>query len=175
MKKAIIAASLGAAIVIVAACTPKERASTSADSVAVAPAAAASPSDDNATMASYTLDMNKIERLTAFMKNAAAYKKSHPGEDIDVSLDASDNLETSIQKIEANATARDLLEKSGLTARDYVLTISAYLGAGMSAAMLSTNPNAKLPEGVNPQNVEFIRIHKAELDQIRQAMEENSR
>lgn len=175
MKKAIIAASLSAAIVIVAACSTKDSASTSADSVTVAPAPAVSPSNDNAAMESYTLDMNKIEKLTAFMKNAAAYKKSHPGQDIDVSLDASDNLETSIQKIEANAIARDLLDKSGLTARDYVLTISAYLGAGMTAAMLDTNPNAKIPEGVNPQNVEFIRSHKTELDAIKQAMEENSR
>jgi alpha-beta hydrolase superfamily lysophospholipase len=174
MKNAIIAASLGAAIAIAAACDTKESASTSADSATVAPAVATSPSNDNATMASYTLDMVKIQKLTAFMKNAAAYKKSHPGQDIDVSLDASDNLDTSIQKIEANATARELLEKSGLTARDYVLTISAYLGAGMTAAMLDTNPNAKIPEGVNPQNVEFIRTHKTELDQIKQAMEENS-
>jgi hypothetical protein len=41
--------------------------------------------------------------------------------------------------------------------------------------MLDTNPNAKIPEGVNPQNVEFIRTHKAELEQIKQALEENDR
>jgi hypothetical protein len=175
MKNAIIAASLGAAVAIAVACDKKESASASADSATVAPAIATPPPDDSATMASYTLDMDKIQKLTAFMKNAAAYKQSHPGRDIDVSLDASDNLDTSIRKIEANATARELLEKSGLTARDYVLTISAYLGAGMTAAMLDTNPNAKIPEGVNPQNVEFIRTHKTELDQIKQAMEENSR
>jgi ABC-type glycerol-3-phosphate transport system substrate-binding protein len=175
MKKATIAASLGAAIAI-AACNTKDSASTSADSSAAVPPAVAAPAvNDNATIASYTLDMDKIQKLTAFMNNAAAYKKSHPGEDINVSMDASDNLETSIQKIEANPTARDLLQKSGLTARDYVLTISAYLGAGMTAAMLDTNPNAKIPEGVNPQNVEFIRTHKAELEQIKQALEENDR
>ena len=173
--KAFAAASVCAAVVLAAACGKKESASTPADSTAAPPATVSSAASDNAAIASYTLDMNKIQKLTTFMKNAADYKKSHPGEEIDISMDATDNLETSIQKIEANSTARGLLEKSGLTAREYVMTIAAYLGAGMTAAMLETNPNAKMPEGVNPANVEFIRTHKAELDQIKQALEEDQR
>ena len=174
--KALPAASLFAAAVFAAACGKKENASTLADSSAAPPVVSPSPaSDDNAAMASYTLDMDKIQKLTTFMKNAAAYKKSHPGEEIEISMDASDNLETSIQKIEANATARELLQKSGLTARDYVMTIGAYLGAGMTAAMLEANPNAKIPEGVNPANVEFIRTHRTELDEVKQALEEKDR
>lgn len=127
--------------------------------------------DDTTTLASYTLDMNKIDKLTTFMRNAAAYRKAHPGEDIGVSLDGTDNLNVSVRKIESNPTAKELLEKSRLTAREYVLIISSYLGAGMTVSMLEANPNATIPSGVNPRNVDFLRAHKAELEQVKKEME----
>jgi hypothetical protein len=36
--------------------------------------------------------------------------------------------------------------------------------------MLEANKNAKLPEGQNPQNLEFLKAHKAELDSMTKEM-----
>ncbi|HEX6573406.1 MAG TPA: hypothetical protein VF042_00425 [Gemmatimonadaceae bacterium] len=161
-----------AALIVTMSCAKQESAPLAAtDSLPSAPVS--SSAEDKAALASYTLDMEKINKLSAFMANAASYRKSHPGEDLEVSLDATDDLDTSIQKIESNTAAKQLLTESGLTAREYVLLVSAYLGAGMTVTMLDTNPNAKIPDNVNPKNVEFIRTHKAELDQMKKAMEEN--
>ena len=46
--------------------------------------------------------------------------------------------------------------------------------AAMTQGILETSKEAKLPEGQNPQNIEFIKAHKAELDAIAKDMGMNS-
>jgi hypothetical protein len=46
------------------------------------------------------------------------------------------------------------------------MIMGAYLQAGMIAGALSVNPNGKVPDGQSPQNIEFVKTHRAELDRM---------
>ena len=61
------------------------------------------------------------------------------------------------------------LKSAGLAPREYAKFMMAMLQAGMIYGMSKGNVDyAKLPAGVNPENVKFIAAHKAELDALQQ-------
>lgn len=78
------------------------------------------------------------------------------------------SIEASIKKHPAAASA---LAREGLTARDYSMTLVSVLQASMIEAFSQGKLDIKtLPRGVNPENILFVREHKAELEAMHKAM-----
>lgn len=73
--------------------------------------------------------------------------------------------------VKAHPAAMRALSSAGLTPRDYARTTMALLQAslveGFSQGKLDL---AKLPPGVNPENIRFVREHKEELAAIQAEM-----
>ena len=61
------------------------------------------------------------------------------------------------------------LKREGVSPRDYAKFMMAMLQAGMIYGLSQGKVDyAKLPAGVNPENIKFIAAHKAELDAMQQ-------
>ncbi len=159
------------------ACTAKDAsqnatADTSAG-VAASPAATSAQAGEPTAndISNYTLDMDKMRKWANAMKGLAAVARTDS--DAAAAMEAgSDNESTAqtIARIESNPVGRNVLRQANLSARDYVMITAAYLQAGMTEGLLSSNPQAKLPEGQNPKNVEFYKAHKTELEQMAKGM-----
>lgn len=75
-----------------------------------------------------------------------------------------DDMERGIAAIAPMARA---LKSAGLAPREYAKFTMAMLQAGMIHGFSQGKVDyAKLPAGVNPENIKFIEAHKAELDAI---------
>ena len=73
-------------------------------------------------------------------------------------------MENGIKKVPALNAA---LQRNGLSAREYAKFMLAMLQAGMIHGFSQGKVDyAKLPPGVNPENVKFVGEHKAELDAL---------
>ena len=162
-----------AAVILTAACATKDGGgdSASAQAAAASPApSAASTLPANPTsedISNYPLDMDKMRKLQKSMAAMEASAKADPTG----SISSGSNNETAAQtiaRIESNATMRRAIESAGWSVSDYVWTTAAMLQAAMMEATLASTPDAKLPAGHNPRNIEFIKAHKAELDAMRQ-------
>ena len=77
-----------------------------------------------------------------------------------------DDMERSIAQVAPMARA---LKREGLSPREYAKFTLAMLQAGMIHGFSQGKVDyAKLPPGVNPENIKFIADHKAELDAMQQ-------
>ena len=77
-----------------------------------------------------------------------------------------DDMERSIAAFTPMARA---LKREGLSPREYSKFMLSMLQAGMIYGLSQGKVDmAKLPPGVNPENVKFIAAHKAELDAMQQ-------
>ena len=78
-----------------------------------------------------------------------------------------DDIEASVKR---HPVASRILASQGLSPRDYALTLMALMQAalveGFSQGKLELD---KLPPGVNPANIKFVRENKAALDEIQRA------
>jgi hypothetical protein len=159
------------------ACTAKDASQnatvdTSAG-MAASPGAASVPAGEPTAndISNYTLDMDKMRKWANAMKGFAAIAATDSA--AAAAMDAGSSNETmsqAIARIESTPVARNVLQKAGLSARDYMMITAAYLQAGMTEGLMSTNAQAKMPEGQNPTNVEFYKAHKAELEQMAKEM-----
>jgi septal ring factor EnvC (AmiA/AmiB activator) len=71
-----------------------------------------------------------------------------------------DQMEASIKK---QPFAMRALNAQGLTPREYALTLMALLQASMADGFLQGQDLSKLPPGINPENVKFVRENKDAL------------
>lgn len=78
------------------------------------------------------------------------------------------DMEASIRK-EPRAMA--ILSREGLSPREFTLCTMALLQAAMIEGFSQGKADLKnLPPGVNPENVRFVREHKAELEALQKVM-----
>jgi septal ring factor EnvC (AmiA/AmiB activator) len=78
------------------------------------------------------------------------------------------DMETSIKKM---PQAVAILAREGITPREYTLCMMALLQAAMVEGFSQgTADLSKLPAGVNPDNVRFVRENKAELEALQKMM-----
>jgi len=158
--------------IVLFACTAKDASqNATADSsagVAASPAPSAPAGEPTANdISNYALDMDKMRKWANAIKGFTALAATDSA--VAEAMSAGSNNESmpqAIARIESSPAARNVLRQAGLSARDYMMITAAYLQAGMTEALLSSNPQAKIPEGQNPQNVEFYKAHKAELEQM---------
>ena len=121
-------------------------------------------------ISNYKLDMDKMRKYAAAMKGFQSLGKQ---DSIALEANASQSNESTAQtiaRIESSAVAMRVLREAGLSAKDYVWITAAWLQAAMTQGILETSKEAKLPEGQNPQNIEFLKAHKTELDAITKQM-----
>jgi septal ring factor EnvC (AmiA/AmiB activator) len=79
-------------------------------------------------------------------------------------------------RLKKHPAAMRALSAQGLTPREYAVCMMALLQAamaeGFSQGKLDLN---KLPPGINPENIKFVRENKAELEAMQKAMAGKSR
>ena len=73
--------------------------------------------------------------------------------------------------LKAHPGAQKALTTAGISPREYSRCLMALLQAGMVEGFSQGKADlSKLPPGVNPENVKFVREHKAELEAMQKAM-----
>lgn len=131
-------------------------------------AATAEPTAND--ISNYELDMDRMRKYAKAIQGFSALATTDSAAAEAMASNANESTARMIAKLESSPAAMNVLRNAGLTPRDYVWITAAYLQAAMSLAMLESNKAAKLPEGQNPQNLEFLREHKAEIDSLTREM-----
>ncbi|HYN81337.1 MAG TPA: hypothetical protein VES88_07535 [Gemmatimonadaceae bacterium] len=160
MKVLCIRACIGLIGVLATACGTDDKRAAAADTTTTI-VRDATTSD----LRTYTLDMDKMRRYAAAAKALDDESKRNPSVVIDVNI-GKEPISESIATVERNDFVTDLLKRAGTTPRDFVMTMGAYLQAATTSAALDANPNARIPEGQNADNVEFVRSRRVEIDKI---------
>jgi hypothetical protein len=158
------------ALFAIAACNTKDS-RPAADTVSSS-AAVTAPEPTANDIADYKLDMDKMRRYAAAMKGFAALSKKDSAAAYAMGTHANETTAQTIARIESSPAAMQVLRDAGLTPRDFVWTTAAWLQAAMTQAVLESSPQSKLPSGQNPQNVEFLRAHRAELEAMTKDLEQ---
>ena len=159
-----------------AACSSKDAAPAAGDSGAVAatpsessPSSAAEPTAND--ISNYKLDMDKMRKYAAAMKGFQSLgAKDSTVLEAAGPTNGNETTAQTIARIEATPIAMKVLRDAGLTPKDYVWITAAWLQAAMTQGMMEHTKDAKLPEGQNPQNIEFLKAHKAELEAMSKDM-----
>jgi hypothetical protein len=83
------------------------------------------------------------------------------------------SIASAAAKIDAVPAARAALQSAGMTSHEYVVLAFSLLENGMASYMMQT-PGGKLPAGINPANVDFVRKHSAELHTLANESDEEA-
>jgi len=155
------------------ACSSKESATTDTGAAATsasspeAPAAAPAGEPTANDVSNYKLDMDKMRKYVAAIKGFSALSASDSAAASAMgSGSANESTAQMIARIESNPVAVRVLRDAGLSPRDYVWITAAWLQAAMTQGIMESSAGAKLPEGQNPQNVEFLKANKTELERM---------
>ncbi len=158
--------SLPALLAVVVACTTKDAPPAATRPDTPSPSAASGREPTANEVSNYRLDMDKMRKWTTAIKGFTALGPQDSAALAAMDMGSNEPTSVMIAKIESNPVAREVLRKAGISAKDYVWIMAAYVQAGMTEAVLSSSPEAKVPEGQNPQNVQFVRSHRAELEEL---------
>lgn len=162
------------ALVALAACSPKDSPSAAArsatDSGAGAPGTTPSAEPTANDISNYRLDMDKMKKYSIAIKGFTTLAKTDSAAAEAMSSNPNATTSEMIARLESNRAAMRVLSEAGLSAKEYVWITAAWLQAAMTQGVLESSPQAKLPEGQNPQNMEFLRSHKSELEAMRKDM-----
>ena len=135
-------------------------------SVATSPA----PEPTAVDISNYKLDMDAMRKYATAIKGFAVLAKTDSAAAEAMASNSNKSTAAMIAKLEASPAAMKVLNDAGLSAKDYVWITAAWIQAAMTETMLEAKPDAKLPPGQNPQNIEFLKAHKAELDSMTKEM-----
>ena len=154
-----------------AACNKSEPAPASATTPSNAPSApvADAPASQAATTApaaddtaSVTLDMGKVNAWMQAQKNLAAAEKADP------KLDAAQNISEEntaqyVARLEASPAMKTAIESAHLSVGEFARIGDTLIGAMMAQGAFEAGQLKKIPDGIDPAAVEFVKQHKAEL------------
>jgi hypothetical protein len=143
--------------------TPAVTAAPGATPAPVADAASKPPADADEDDG-FVLTMDKVDAYYATIGNIARASQEDPAmEDIA----AQEGDETAAQyaaRMQADPKARALLTSAGLSIEEFAQVNEALLAGMMTAGALESGALKAIPDGINPQYVDFAREHKAELE-----------
>ena len=131
---------------------------------APAPQATATPTaapDD----AHVVLDMGKVKSWMQAQKNLALATKDDPTMDPAQNVSEEDTAKY-IARMEASPKMRAAIEAAGLSVRDYANITDTLLGAMMTQGAIDAGQLKKVPDGIDPASVEFVKQHNAELQAL---------
>jgi len=130
---------------------------------------------------SYTLTMPVLQKMAAAARAAATAIQNDPryrdDEAREKAMDASgesdanatlSDMERTIAKIPHMSEA---LKSVGLSPREYAKFSMCAFEAGMVAGMQKNGVAIKLPEGVQPANVQFMKDHEKDFAALQTAMQ----
>ena len=124
------------------------------------PATSAPAADDTAPV---TLDMGKVNAWMQAQKNLAAAEKADPK--LDAAQNASEeNVTQYAARLEASPAMKTAIESAHLSVLDFARIGDTLIGALMTQGALESGQLKKVPDGIDPASVEFVKQHKAELD-----------
>lgn len=135
-------------------------ASTGEAPTPTAPATTAPTADDTAPVA---LDMGKVHAWIQAQKNLAAAEKADPKLDAAQNI-SEENLTQYAARLEADKTIRTAIESAGLSVKEFARIGDTLLGAMMAQGAIEAGQLKKIPDGIDPAAVEFVKQHKAELN-----------
>lgn len=130
------------------------------------------PDADTSEVRAYTLTeagFAKYAKATRALK-AAKFENCVAADDDD---DGADSIASAAAMIDAVPAARAALQSAGLSSHEYVVFAFSLLENGMASYMMQT-PGGKMPDGINPANVDFVRKHSADLQQLANESDEES-
>ena len=119
--------------------------------------AAEAPTD----LAAYELELDTVEKFFQ-----AARELSLNPQVMDAVGDSEDEtLEGAVRRLEESAEARRLIESSGLSVRDYVLTGHALFQALLAQSAMEAGMPSPPADSLHPANLEFVAEHRELLEQ----------
>lgn len=117
------------------------------------------------------LTMDRMTRMFNAMKELALLGAAHP-EYADAGSINGDSTEAwNIAAMSKSPAIVAALARAHTTPREYMAISSAYLGAAMAVGMEKSIPGYKIPAGVDPANVAFMRTHQADIEALQKRME----
>jgi hypothetical protein len=135
----------------------------------VAAAGAQSPPDaDLAEVRAVTLTEASFAKYAEATRNLAAARLDSCDADPDDDANAT-SVAQMAAKLDSVPAAKAAVQAAGLTSREYIVFSLALLENGFAAYAPA---GSKLPAGINPANVAFVRSHQADLDRLGEEMEE---
>lgn len=87
--------------------------------------------------------------------------------------DEVESIASATARIDAVPAAKTAIQSAGMSSHEYVVFAFALLENGMASYLMQT-PGGKLPPGISPSNVEFVRKHSAELHQLANESDDES-
>ena len=171
MNAKLLSLSLAVTLAL-AACAKTETPATDAtasNATAVAPAAPTAPVAPEAPVApaasaaDVELTMAKVDAWFAASKNLAIAEQS------DASLDSAMNASEEdgakyAARLEATPKLREAIEEAGMSTRDYALTSEALVSTLMAVGAVDAGLLKEIPAEIDPQHVEFVKQHRAEIE-----------
>lgn len=156
-----------------AACNKTEptapTAAATVDTPASAPATPASPSPaatpaaaDDAPVA---LDMGKVKAWMQAQTNLAMAAKADPAMDPAQNI-SEENVAQYVARLDAAPRMRAAIEAAGLSTREFAHIGDTLLGAMMANAALQGGQLKRIPGGIDPASVEFVKQHDAEIQAL---------
>lgn len=159
-------------LLVIACSSGDSNRTASADSGTASPTPTTAHEPTANDIADYKLDMDKMQKYAKAMRGFAALAKTDSAAAQAMGTHANETTAQTIARIESSPAAMRVLRETGLTAKDFVWITAAWLQAAMTQAVLESSPQSKLPAGQNPQNVEFLRAHRAELEAMTKDFEQ---
>ena len=141
------------AIAAPAAADPTATASSSVD--------AAQPADT--TGANYVLTMDKVDAYIATIGKVAAAAHDDPAMDDIAAMEGDESIDQFVARTEANPQAARILTSAGMSVREFAQTSEALMAGMMTAGALESGALKKIPDGIDPGYVDFVKQHKAEI------------
>jgi hypothetical protein len=131
------------------------------------------PSGDKQMLLTYRLSMDKLNRLVDATEKFRQLEKSNPklAESLErqQEQDNNESLSAKIAKLDKVPQVRSTLASSGITARDYVLSLLTVMNAGASVQIkkMGGDPSA-LP--VSAENVKFYQTNQATIERMTKSL-----
>jgi len=167
-----------ALVVALAACNKPADTTPATDAAPAATVAPASVStaaevpatDAGASMDGFELTMANVDAWMAAQPHLAAAQIADPSLDSAMNVSEEDGAQYAA-RLEATPALRDAIAKAGMSTHDFAMTGEALIATMMAVGALESGALETLPEGLDPQYVEFYRAHKAEIESKMQALQ----
>jgi hypothetical protein len=126
-----------------------------------APTPVAAPAAEDAAPVALTMD--KIKSYLQAQVNLAHAAEANPKMGDPAQNVSEENVTQYAARLEADATMRAAIEKAGLSTRDFARIGDTLTGAMMTEAALKGGQLKKIPDGIDPASVQFVKQHDAEI------------
>ena len=130
---------------------------------------------DMQTLAAFRLTESGLGKMEQATRNlAVALKDPAARAQAEQLADAEDDDSPSLAQIAARYDqlpfARSAITSAGMSTREFVTFQFSLLQASMAAAVMEMQPGTTPPKGTPPENVAFVRTHRARLEKFGEEM-----